>query len=164
MKVTFFSGVALAAIAAERTNASSPVETVAAEIEGNKLAEMGESSPVELLQTSVETQEDSTGLAEIDSASEGELDAWSSVDSESESQSEAESGSESESESESEIDSESGSELESDSDDGDLALAQVDAEAETEVDAIKRRRAFRKKRNMKAKRVNRVAIRSSKKS
>mmetsp|Transcript_30917 Transcript_30917/g.38217 ORF Transcript_30917/g.38217 Transcript_30917/m.38217 type:complete len:161 (-) Transcript_30917:1918-2400(-) len=160
MKVTFFSGVALAAIAAERTNASSPVETVAAEIEGNKLAEMGESSPVELLQTSVETQEDSTGLAEIDSASEGELDAWSSVDSESESQSEAESGSESESE----IDSESGSELESDSDDGDLALAQVDAEAETEVDAIKRRRAFRKKRNMKAKRVNRVAIRSSKKS
>ena len=50
MKVTFFSGVALAAIAAEKASAASPLEQVAAEVDQHQLAEVksAEISPREL--------------------------------------------------------------------------------------------------------------------
>jgi hypothetical protein len=69
MKVTFFSGVALAAIAAEKAQAASPLESVAAEVDDNQLAQIkaAEISPRSLAQVSDDTQDSSAGgdLAEI---------------------------------------------------------------------------------------------------
>jgi hypothetical protein len=68
MKVTFFSGVALAAIAAEKAQAASPLESVAAEVDETELAQVkaAEISPRQLAQVSDETQDSSGGdLAEI---------------------------------------------------------------------------------------------------
>ena len=124
MKVTFYGGIALAAIAAEKANAFKSEDYEVEELAQNSVGPMStQVSPTDVYtQASSEAEGESTNLATIESDveahSEGELEAWSDASSESESASEGE------------LDALSESDI-SDLDDG-MDLAQLDAEAEVE--------------------------------
>ena len=119
MKVTFYGGIALAAIAAEKANAFKSEDYEVEELAQNSVGPMStQVSPTDVYtQASSEAEGESTNLATIESDveahSEGELEAWSDASSESESASEGEL--------EALSDSESMSELDSDGDDYELA-------------------------------------------
>ena len=113
MKVTFYGGIALAAIAADKANAFANEDFESDELAQNSVGALAEQvESTQLTQASSEGDADSTNLAaiesEADAHSEGELEAWSDASSESESESE------SASEGELELESESGSENEED--------------------------------------------------
>ena len=124
MKVTFYGGIALAAIAADKANAFKSEDYEVEELAQNSVGPMStQVSPTDVYtQASSEAEGESTNLATIESDveahSEGELEAWSDASSESESASEGE------------LEALSDSDM-SDMDD-DLDLAQCDAEAEVE--------------------------------
>jgi hypothetical protein len=136
--VTFYGGIALAAIAADKVNAYNNEEIETDELAQSLGAEI-ESTDAVYTQASSEAEADSTNLASIESEgqSEGELEAWS----------DAESDSASESGSEGELDNMSESMSENDSDfDEDCELVQVDADAEAERCCPCRRAWFRRRR------------------
>ena len=86
MKVTFYGGIALAAIAADKVNAISYDEIESDELAQNTVSTEIESNDV-YTQASSEGEADSTNLATVDSEadaqSEGQVDAWSDAESES---------------------------------------------------------------------------------
>ena len=123
MKVTFYGGIALAAIAADTANAFKSDDYEVEELAQGAVGPMStqETATDVYTQASSEAEEDSTNLATIEAHSEGELEAWSDASSDSMSESEGELEALSDSESMSEMDSEE-----------DLDLAQCDADAEVE--------------------------------
>ena len=137
MKVTFYGGIAVAAIAATQVKAFEAEDFESEELAQNAVGPLSTQiepkADMHMQALSEDEADDSTNLATIEAHSEGELEAWSDASSES--------GSEGELEALSESESESGSDL-----DEDFDLAQLDADADAEAEGCPCMRARRNRR------------------